>query len=90
VATLAEQGIQNADIYAWNSLVVPASTPEPIVQRLEAEVRRALTDPTLIERFRGLSLETNPFGTAEMAALWRQELATWPPLIRELGITLDN
>lgn len=60
------------------------------MQRLEAEVRRALQDPALIERFRGLSLETNPLGTAEMAALWQQELATWPPLIRELGITLDG
>jgi tripartite-type tricarboxylate transporter receptor subunit TctC len=90
VPTLAEQGIQNADIYAWNSLCVPSSTPEPIVRRLEAEVARALQDPTLIERFRGLSLETNPMGTDAMAALWRQELATWPPLIRELGITLDS
>jgi tripartite-type tricarboxylate transporter receptor subunit TctC len=43
-----------------------------------------------ITRLRGLALEPNNLGTDEMLALVRQEVATWQPLIRELGITLDS
>ena len=90
VPTFAEQGVENAEIYAWNSVAVHASTPEPIVRRLEAEVRRVVQGDDFITRLRGLALEPNNLGTDEMLALVRQEVATWQPLIRELGITLDT
>jgi tripartite-type tricarboxylate transporter receptor subunit TctC len=90
VPTFAEQGVQNAEIYAWNSVAVHSSTPEPIVRRLEAEVRRVVQSDDFITRLRGLALEPNNLGTDEMLALVRQEVATWQPLIRELGISLDS
>jgi tripartite-type tricarboxylate transporter receptor subunit TctC len=90
VPTLAEQGITGADIYSWQGVVVPAGTPDPIVTRLHQELDRALRNPEIAARLRGISLEPMPGTGADMQALMAAETQVWAPLIRELGITLDS
>jgi len=90
VPTLAEQGITGADIYSWQGLVAPAGTPAPVVQRLEAELARALRTEEVAARLRGISLDPFPGTGAELRALAESETAIWAPLIRELGLTLDT
>jgi tripartite-type tricarboxylate transporter receptor subunit TctC len=90
VPTLAEQGITGADIYSWQGLVAPAGTPDAAAQRLEAEVARALRTEEVAARLRGISLDPWPGTGAELRALAESETATWAPLIRELGLTLDG
>jgi tripartite-type tricarboxylate transporter receptor subunit TctC len=90
VPTLAEQGITGADIYSWQGLVAPAGTPDAAAQRIEAEVARALRTEEVAARLRGISLDPWPGTGAELRALAESETATWAPLIRELGLTLDG
>jgi tripartite-type tricarboxylate transporter receptor subunit TctC len=90
VATLAEQGITGADIYSWQGVVAPTGTPDAAVQRLEAEIARALRIEEVANRLRGISLDPFPGTGAELRALAEAETAIWAPLIRDLGLTLDS
>jgi tripartite-type tricarboxylate transporter receptor subunit TctC len=90
VPTLAEQGIDRADIYSWQGVVAPAGTPDAAAARLEAEIARALRTEEVAARLRGISLDPFPGTGAELRALAESETAIWAPLIRELGLTLDS
>src|SRR3954465_5915182 len=48
------------DIGGWNGMMVPAGTPQPIIDRLWAEVRDGLAQPVLRERFEGIAVELAP------------------------------
>lgn len=55
--TLAEQGVQGFDASVWTGLYVRKETPAPIVEKLAADVAKALRDPELIEAFRRLGAD---------------------------------
>lgn len=48
VPTTVEQGYPSAVLYNWTGLFVPTGTPQPIVDKLGAAARKALTDPDVV------------------------------------------
>jgi tripartite-type tricarboxylate transporter receptor subunit TctC len=86
VPTLAESGVQGADVETWFGVTAPAATPREIVQRLNAEVRRALAAPDLQQRFAELSLSVTPSSPEELDALIKSEAVRWADVIRHAGI----
>jgi tripartite-type tricarboxylate transporter receptor subunit TctC len=84
VPTLAESGVKGFDISAWHALWAPKGTPEPVRQKLAAALRKALTDPKLIDRFAALGTAPVPAEMATPAALderFRTEIARWSKLL---------
>ena len=47
VPTFKEQGLMNSDGYTWNSIMVPKGTPRAIIDRLNAEINKALETPAV-------------------------------------------
>lgn len=90
VPTLTEQGITGADVYSWQGIVFPAQTPDAIIERLQNAVQRVLANPEIIRRLRAAGLAPFPGSAASMRDLIRSETAVWAPLVKELGLTLDN
>jgi tripartite-type tricarboxylate transporter receptor subunit TctC len=86
VPTLAESGVPGADVETWFGLTAPAATPRDIVQRLNAEVRRALAAPDLQQRFAELSLSVTPSSPEELDALIKSEAVRWADVIRHADI----
>jgi tripartite-type tricarboxylate transporter receptor subunit TctC len=86
VPTLAESGVQGADVETWFGLTAPAATPREIVQRLNAEVRRALAALDLQQRFAELSLSVTPSSPEELDALIKSEAVRWADVIRHADI----
>ena len=86
VPTLAELGIKGSDVETWFGLTAPAATPREIVQRLNAEVRKALAAPDLQQRFAELSLSVTPSSPEELDALIKSEAARWGEVIRRANI----
>jgi tripartite-type tricarboxylate transporter receptor subunit TctC len=86
VPTLAEAGIKDADVETWFGLTAPAGTPRGTVQRLNAEVRRALAAPDLQQRFAELSLSVTPSSPEELDALIKSEAVRWGEVIRRANI----
>ena len=86
VPTLAEAGIKGSDVETWFGLTAPAATPREIVQRLNAEVRKALAAPDLQQRFAELSLSVTPSSPEELDALIKSEAVRWGDVIRRANI----
>ena len=89
VPTIAETfpGFENT---IWIGLFAPAGTPDAVVQRLRAEVARALQSNELGESFMGAGgIEPMPTSLDEMRDLIRRDEARYSKIIRDLNIKLD-
>jgi tripartite-type tricarboxylate transporter receptor subunit TctC len=84
--TLAEAGIAGSDVETWFGLTAPAATPRETVQRLNAEVRKALAASDLQRRFAELSLSVTPSSPEELDALIKSEAVRWGEVIRRANI----
>jgi tripartite-type tricarboxylate transporter receptor subunit TctC len=82
-------GLRGFQAAAWQGLVVPARTPDAVVQRLTADLARALADDTVRGRLRATGIEPLEGGPDQFQALLAAEREVWVPLIRDLGIVLD-
>jgi len=89
VPTLAELGIQGSEAGAWQGIMVPAKTPKPIIDRLNAEVMKALRNPDVLAK---LALQgTEPLGSTpeEYGAYLKAETLRWSKVVKQTGVTLE-
>ncbi len=78
------------DATIWLGLFAPAGTPEPIMDRLRAEVGMALASPEVRQKLNTAGgLQPLALKPPEFAALIESDSAKYGKLVRELGITLD-
>lgn len=70
---------------SWN-LFAPVGTPRDILQRLNAEVNRALKDPKVSEQLVAGGLQPIGGGAEELAARLRDDYVRWGKLIAEIGL----
>jgi tripartite-type tricarboxylate transporter receptor subunit TctC len=89
VPTIAEQGYAGFDIHAWYGLLVRAGTPAAAVDRLYAEVKRALETAEVRDTFLAQGIVPGGMPPAEFGALIRSDLALWKRTVTELKITLQ-
>jgi tripartite-type tricarboxylate transporter receptor subunit TctC len=88
--TLAELGYTGFDVRDWQGLVVPANIPKAIIDRLNAEITKALDHPDVKERFATLGVERVAASSPEMfGALIQSELARWAKVVKEAGVRVD-
>lgn len=89
VPTLAESGISNAEVFAFQGLLGPAGLPAPIIARLNQELNQALADPVVLKRFAEFGFEPLRGTPEEFRRLARSESARWGEVIRANKISLD-
>jgi tripartite-type tricarboxylate transporter receptor subunit TctC len=70
-------------------MVAPAGTPRPMVDRLNAEIRRALADPEAARKLRAQGNEPAPSSPEELRALIAADRERMGRVVREAGISLD-
>ena len=72
VPTMAEAGVSGFEWQTWASLVAPVGTPKPIVERLNAELVKAIASPDVREKLIAQGLE--PIGSPpETVTKWTQD-----------------
>jgi tripartite-type tricarboxylate transporter receptor subunit TctC len=87
--TLAEQGLRGFEAIGWIGLAAPAGTSEPILARLNAEVRRVLDTPAVQERMKTLAFVPAGGSREEFAALIASEIAKWREVIQDAGLKVE-
>ncbi len=87
--TLAESGMAGFEAGAWQGVMVPAKTPQPVIDRLNQAFVQALKSPAVLEKLRVQS--TEPLGSTptEYAAYIENELARWASVVKSTGVSLD-
>ena len=87
VPTVAEQGFPGFEAVSWIGMMAPAATPRPIVERLNAEVNRALRDPDTVEKFAKQGIDVAPGSADEFQTMIGTEVRNWTDVARQANIT---
>jgi tripartite-type tricarboxylate transporter receptor subunit TctC len=86
VPTVAETGVAGYESVQWYGVLAPAGTPRDIVQRLHAEISRALHAKDVRERLAADGAEPVGSSPEEFAAFIRAEIAKWARVAKAAGI----
>ena len=89
IPTTAEAGLAGFILDGWFALFAPAGTPQPIVDRLNAAMRKIARMDVTKERANQLGMVLKDWTPAEMDAFARSEVAAWGKVIRDNNITMD-
>ncbi len=89
IPTMTELGYKDVVAYAWQGLVVPASTPKDVQARLSTELQAAINNPAVKKKLYDSAWDAVPSDGAFMSAFTFAETKIWQPVIRERGITLE-
>ena len=85
--TLAEAGIKNFEALAYWGVIAPGKTPPDIVNRMNAEVQKALKDPAVAERLSAQGMTVTGQGPAEFSAFMKKEVERWAKIVKENRIS---
>lgn len=86
VPTFKEAGLPGFAVINWFGLAAPKGTPAGIVQKLQQEVARAMTDPGLTERFSQQGAQPGGMPSPEFAALVKKEIGSWSSVAQAAGV----
>jgi tripartite-type tricarboxylate transporter receptor subunit TctC len=86
VKTVAEQGVPGFVALSWWGVIAPAKTPQPIVQRMVEELRKALAKPDVAKRLSEQGIDLVGGGPQELDTFLRGEMARWAVVVKENGI----
>ncbi len=89
VPTLAELGYRNFDAPAWWAVIAPAATPAEIVQRMNAEINKALQTPDVAAKLAAQGIVVNIGTPAQAQAFVEKQLDTWDKVVKDNGIKAD-
>jgi tripartite-type tricarboxylate transporter receptor subunit TctC len=86
VPTLEEQHVTGANASSWAGFFAPASTPQPVLDRLSGEIMTSLKKPEVVAKIDKLGFTVEPRDPATFRPYQIQEIATWMKIARDAGI----
>ena len=89
VPTMGESGIADYVTTFWTGIVAPASTPAPIVDKLNAAINAGLSSPEIRETLAKVGAESRPGSPQEFAAFIAAETKKWSAIAKTAGVTTE-
>ncbi len=89
VPTMAEQGFAEATVTPWFGFVVPAGTPQPIVDRIGKALEAASATPEVRQKLDIAGCEPKSVPSGEFANIIKADVALWAKVVKEAGIPPD-
>lgn len=87
--TLAESGLPGYQAYAWNGLVAPAGTPVAVINRLSEELKTALSQPAVQEKFNAQGFAATWVAPAQAASFVQAEVEKWARIVQQSGAKVE-
>jgi tripartite-type tricarboxylate transporter receptor subunit TctC len=87
--TIAESGVADYDVTAWQALFAPAKTPPEIIRKISADTNTALADPAIKEKLAKSGYVAGGSSPGELENLLKSEIAKWSVVIKSVGIKID-
>jgi len=84
-----ETGVADMDMDSWFGLFAPRATPQPVLERLRAEMAKVRADSSVVEVFAKSGGAMSTMSPAEAEAFARAEAEHWGKLIRDAGVTAE-
>jgi tripartite-type tricarboxylate transporter receptor subunit TctC len=89
VPTVAESAIPGFEVISWTGLAGPPNLPKPIVDRLNAELRKALAVPDVKQKLEAMGGDPRATTPEEMKALVQRQYDTWKKLATEANLSIN-
>jgi tripartite-type tricarboxylate transporter receptor subunit TctC len=86
VPTTAEAGVKDAESPLWFGIWGPAGMPKALVDKIAADIHRAMQSKDVVERLAGLGTDPMDMSTDEFGRFVRKEAATYEVLVKKAGI----
>jgi tripartite-type tricarboxylate transporter receptor subunit TctC len=88
--TFAEAGLKGYEVTGWYGVLAPAGTPRDIINRLHAEITKALSRDDVIQALAASGLESVPPNSPEeFAAFLESEISKWAKVVKASGARAD-
>ncbi|HZN30998.1 MAG TPA: tripartite tricarboxylate transporter substrate binding protein [Xanthobacteraceae bacterium] len=87
--TVDEAGVPGYEYHTWFGLWAPKATPQPIVEKLHAEVQKALSDPTVQQRIAATAGEPSNMAPKDIEPFMKAEIAKWAEVVKRAGIKVE-
>lgn len=89
VPTLAEAGLQGADVDMWYGVLAPKGTPQPIVDALNKQIGQALKAPDVAASFEAQGMVPATSTPAEFGQLISKDEQRWSEVVQRAGIKAE-
>ena len=86
---MAEQGFPEAQVTPWFGVVVPAATPQAIVERISKALEAALATADVQQKLDIAGCEPKSAARAQFADIIKSDVALWAKVVKDAGITAD-
>ncbi len=90
VPTISASGLSGYEAYSWTGVVAPKGTPDSIVQRVNQDMVKVLTEPKTVESLMAAGAEPVPGTSKEFEVLLTNEIKKWGDIIRDANIKVDD
>jgi len=87
VPTLDELGIKNAEVISWFGIMVPAGTPQAVIDMIGKTLKTVSENPEFQRLVNQQGMDVTFYGPAEAAKFWETEIQKWEDVIKAAGIT---
>ena len=88
VPTLAESGLKGFDVSSWQAFFAPASTPAPILARLNEEFTKMAAETGIAARLQAMGVEYTPMTPAQLGAFQRAEITKWGEVAKKAKLEM--
>ncbi len=89
IPTMLELGYKNFVIESWNGLLAPAGTPDAVVRKLDAAVKKAVMTNSFADKLLQAGIERSYKNSDEFAKYIKEEYAQWRTFIQANNISVD-
>jgi tripartite-type tricarboxylate transporter receptor subunit TctC len=85
VPTSAEAGLPDYKVEFWYTAFAQGQTPKPIVDKLNAEINKAVSSPEVTEKLRAMGLATTSRTADDFTAQHLREMKEWAEIVKKSG-----
>ena len=89
VPTVSEIAIPGYEFMTWYGLAAPAGTPRAIIDRLNADLRKTMASPEVMEKLANIGGDLTVNSPDEFSAMIRSEVGRWHKLAKDTNLKLD-
>ena len=89
VPTIAESGVPGYDMSPWIGVFAPAGTPKPVIDKLNAEINKALAVPDVIQKLENQALDPSPSTVDQFNATLKADYEKYGKLIKMTGAKIE-
>jgi len=89
VPTVSEIALPGYEFMTWYGLAAPAGTPRPIIDRLNADLRKTMASPEVMEKLANIGGDLTVNSPDEFTAMVKSEVARWHKLAKDTNLKVD-